>query len=84
VTRYRAEQYRRLAEECLAAVHTVSTEEARAVLIERAQFWFRLAKEQDDESTNVEGSIPPTSTPESQPAAQQQQQIQSKNEDKKD
>jgi hypothetical protein len=30
-------------------MRTVSTEEARAVLIERAQFWFQLAKEQDDE-----------------------------------
>jgi hypothetical protein len=84
VTHYGAEQYRRLAEECLAAMRTVSTEEARAVLIERAQFWFRLAKEQDDESPNVEGSIPPTPTPESQPAAQQQQQIQPKDDDKKE
>jgi hypothetical protein len=84
VTRARAEQYRRLAEECMAAMRIVSTEEARAVLIERAQFWSRLAKEQDDESTDVEGSIPPTSTPESQPAAQQQQQIQPKDDDKKE
>jgi hypothetical protein len=52
-------------------MRTVSTEEARAVLIDRAQFWFRPAKEQDDEGTDVEGSIPPTPTPESQPAAQQ-------------
>jgi hypothetical protein len=27
----------------------VSTEEGRAVLIERAQLWSRLAKEQDDD-----------------------------------
>jgi hypothetical protein len=38
-------------------MRTVSTEEARAVLIERAQYWFRLAKEQD-ESTDVAESIP--------------------------
>jgi hypothetical protein len=75
MTRTRAEEYRRLAEECLAAVRMVSTEEARAALIERAELWFRLAKEQDDESA-VEGS-------ESQPAAQQQQQVQPKDDDKK-
>jgi hypothetical protein len=83
VTRARAEQYRRLAEECLAAMRSVSTEEARAVLIERAQFWFRLAKEQDDESANIEGSVPPT-TAEEWPAAQQQQQVQPKDDDKKE
>jgi hypothetical protein len=74
VTRARAKEYRRLAEECLAAMRTVTTEEARAVLIERAQFWFRLAKEQDDETTNVEGST----------SAQRQQQIQPKDDDKKE
>ena len=73
MTRIRAEQYRCLAEECLAAMRTVSTEEARAVLIDRAQYWFRLAKEQD-ESTDVEGSIPP----------QEQQQVQPKDDDKKE
>jgi hypothetical protein len=82
VTHYRAEQYRRLAEECLAAMRTASTEEARAVLIERSQFWFALAKEQDDESTDVERSIPPTPTSQSQPAAQQQ--VQPKDDDKKE
>jgi hypothetical protein len=74
VTRARAKEYRSLAEECLAAMRTVSTEEARAVLIERAQYWLRLAKEQDDESTAGE----------SQSAAQQQQQIQPKDDDKKE
>jgi hypothetical protein len=49
VTRARAEEYRRLARECLAAVPMVSIEEGRAVLIERAQLWSRLAKEQDDD-----------------------------------
>jgi hypothetical protein len=44
----------------------VSTEEARAVLIDRAQYWFRLAKEQDDESAAIQGSVPPA-TEESQP-----------------
>ena len=79
MTRARAKEYRSLAEECLAAMRTVSTEEARAVLIERAQYWLRLAKEQDDESTDVERSIPPTPTSQSRPAAQQQ--VQPKDDD---
>jgi hypothetical protein len=48
VTRARAEEYRRLAQECLTTARTVTAVEARAALIERAEFWFRLAKEQDD------------------------------------
>jgi hypothetical protein len=83
VTRTRAEEYRRLAEECLATMRTVSTEEARNILLERAQFWFRLAQEQDKESAPIGGSVPPTPPAASQPAAQQQQQVQPKNDDKK-
>jgi hypothetical protein len=49
-----------------------------------ARIWFRSAEEQDKESANVEGSIPPTPAAESQPAAQQQQQVQLKDDDKKD
>jgi hypothetical protein len=82
MTRARAEEYRRLAEECLAAMRTVSTEEARAILLERAQFWFRLAKEQDNESSNI--AVPPTAAGGSQPVAQQQQQVQPKDDDKKE
>jgi hypothetical protein len=48
------------------------------------KLWFRLAKEQDDESANIEGSVPPTTAEESQPAAQQQQQVQPKDDDKKE
>jgi hypothetical protein len=73
MTRARAEEYRRLAEECLTTARTVSTEEARAALIERAEFWSRLAKEQDDESPDI--AVPPTAAGESQPVAQQQQQV---------
>jgi hypothetical protein len=53
----------------------VTTEEVRAALIERAEFWFRLAEEQDNESSNVAGPVPPPAAGESQPAAQQQQQV---------
>jgi hypothetical protein len=82
--RARAEEYRRLAQECLAAVRMVTTKDARVVLIERAELWFRLAKEQDDESANIEGLVPPTAAEESQPVAQQQQQVQPKDDDKKE
>jgi hypothetical protein len=84
MTRNRAEEYRRLAQECLTAARTVSTEEARTALIERAKLWFRLAEEQDDEGAAIQGSVPPIAAEESQSAAQQQQQIQPKDDDTKE
>jgi hypothetical protein len=81
VTRTRAEEYRRLARECLTVAASASTQETRAALIERAEFWFRLAEEQDDEAADVAGPIPP-SQPAEQPAAQQQQQVQPEDDDK--
>jgi hypothetical protein len=39
----RAEDYRRLASECLRLVATMSTEEGRRGLIEMARVWTRLA-----------------------------------------
>jgi hypothetical protein len=50
LTRSKAEGYRRLAQQCLAMAHTVSTEEARASLVAMAQVWQRLADEQDQGS----------------------------------
>jgi hypothetical protein len=47
VTHKRAEEYRRLAEECLIAARTVSTGPARSTLIKMAQVWERLADEQE-------------------------------------
>jgi hypothetical protein len=41
----RAEEYRRLARDCLALMTTVATEEARRALIEMARVWARLADE---------------------------------------
>jgi hypothetical protein len=41
----RAEEYRRLAGDCLALVKTVATEKARRTLIEMARVWTRLADE---------------------------------------
>ena len=74
MTHTRAEEYRRVARECLVAARSASTEEARDTLLEMARNWFRLAQEQDDENANVEGSVPPPAAAESQPVAQQQQQ----------
>jgi hypothetical protein len=77
VTSARAEQYRRLARQCLAMARTISTEEARAELILMAQTWYRLAEEQDNEGSHIEGpSVPPA--PEARPVMQQQQQVQPK------
>ena len=62
----RADQYRRLARECLElttlASSSVSTEPARSMLIEMARVWARLADELEA----------------AQPVVQQQQQIQPK------
>jgi hypothetical protein len=81
VTRSRAEAYRRLAQECRATARNVSTEEGRANLLAMAQVWERLADEQDQGSDLTEA---PTPQPTEQPAVQQQQQIQPKNDDKKE
>ena len=63
----RADEYRRLARECLAMAHMMATEETRASLIAMAQAWHRLAEEQ-------EASVPPSAVEQFQPAVQQQQQ----------
>jgi hypothetical protein len=68
----RAEEYRRLARECLRLVATVATEEARALLIEMARVWTRLAAQQDT-------PIAPGGPDRPQPAIQQQQQLPPKN-----
>jgi hypothetical protein len=68
----RAEEYRRLAADCLTMARTTSNEQTRIALIDQAQTWLRLAEEQ-------EASQPPPATPDRpQPVAQQQQQVQPK------
>jgi hypothetical protein len=67
-------EYRRLAQECQAMARSVSTEEARTALLEMAQTWLRLADEQ-------EVAIPPGGVEAAQPVAQQQQQVQPKDDD---
>jgi hypothetical protein len=58
----------------LKTARTVSTEETRAALIERAEALFRLAEEQEHESANI--NSPPPSAVDDRPVAQQQQQVQ--------
>jgi len=79
MTRARAEEYRRLAQECLALARTVSTGEARANFVAMAETWLRLAEEQDQGSALT---VPPP--PAEQPAMQQQQQVQPKDDDKQE
>ena len=70
----RADEYRRLARECLAMAHMMATVETRASLIAMAQSWHRLADEQ-------ETSVPPSAVEQFQPVVQQQQQVQPKDDD---
>jgi hypothetical protein len=73
----RADEYRRLARQCLELVYTVATERARITLTEMAQTWTRLADEQDE-------AVPPPVVDQSQPVIQpqqQQQQVQPKKDD---
>jgi hypothetical protein len=74
VTGRTAQEYRRLAQECRTMARSVSTEEARAALLDMAQTWLRLAEEQ-------ELAVPPAAVEPAQPAIQQQQQIQPKADD---
>jgi hypothetical protein len=54
MTGSRAEEYRRLAQECLDAAPAVKNSEVRASLIKMAQVWLRLAEGQEasDEAAN--------------------------------
>jgi hypothetical protein len=67
----RAEEYRRRAQECLEMAHTFRGRQARGALSYMAQVWLRLADNCQD-AKKV------------RPAMQQQQQIQPKDDSKKD
>jgi hypothetical protein len=56
---------------------TMSREDGRAALIHMAQVWLRLAEEQDIWA-------PPLAVEEPRPVVQQQQQVQPKDDDKKE
>jgi hypothetical protein len=72
-----AERYRRLAQECLDVARTLSLRTKRAILIDMAQTWLQMAEEQ-------EAAIPPSPVDQPQPIMQQQQQVQPKDDDKKE
>ena len=65
MTHRKAEEYRRLAQECIALALTVSTLDARASLVAMAQVWQREF-----------GPIAAPTTADAQAVAQQQQQVQ--------
>jgi hypothetical protein len=72
-------RYRRLARECLEVAHTFPAGERRTVLLQMAQVWQRLADEYADTSAPL---LRPVES--DQPATQQQQQIQPKDDDKQE
>ena len=80
VTRTRAEEYRRRAQECFDLARKISLERDRAVVLHMAQSWLRLAEQQETQ----EEIMPPPAVDQPQAAAQQQQQTQPKDEDKKE
>ena len=67
----RADEYRRLARECLTMADSGVSPETRAGLIAMAEVWTRLASEQ-------EAVRPPRAAQTPQPTMQQQQQPQPK------
>jgi hypothetical protein len=83
VIRTTAAKYRRLTQGCLELARSASTEEVRLTLIGMASRWFQLAEAQADESVLVKEAVPtiPAESPQ-QAVAQQQQQVQPKDEDK--
>jgi hypothetical protein len=73
-----AKRYRRLARECLDTANAVPPRH-RDVVIQRATVWLRLAKQHEERAT-------PPFRPSAgeQPVMQQQQQVQPKDDDKKE
>jgi hypothetical protein len=84
VTRKKAEEYRRLAQECRAMACTLSNAEARVSALQMAQVWQRLADEQDRNPDLAERPPPAPGRGQSQPVVQHQQQVQPKDDDTKE
>ena len=80
MTRARAEEFRRRAQECFDLARAISLETDRAILIDIAQTYLRLAEEQEAQ----EEIISPPVTEQPQAVAQQQQQVQPNDDDKKE
>ncbi len=49
---YRSDRYRRFAEQCIEMARTARDERTRAVLIQMAQVWFRLAEEHEERTVD--------------------------------
>ena len=47
MTRARMEEYRRKAQECLELARKISLERERAIILDMAQSWLRLAEQQE-------------------------------------
>jgi hypothetical protein len=77
-TEFPAERYRRLAQECMTTAADLPFGEQREVLLQMGQVWQRLAEHHIGATT----SLTQPSTGE-QPAMQQQQQVQPKDDEKK-
>jgi DNA primase len=71
VTRTRAEEYRRLAQECFDLAREISLERDRAVVLDMAQSWLRLAEQQE----TLEEITPPPAVEQPQAAVQGQEGI---------
>jgi hypothetical protein len=84
VTHSKAQEYRRLAEQCLAMARTLSNAQARVSALQMAQVWQRLADEQDRNPDLAERPPPPPGGGQIQPIVQQQQQIQPRDVDTKE
>ena len=80
VTRARAEEFRRKAQECFDLARTISLQTERAILMDIAQTYLQLAEEQDAQDEIIQ----PPVTDQPQAAVQQQQQTQPKDQDKKE
>ena len=61
MTLKRAEEYRRLAQECRATARTLSSEEARNDMLAQVDVWDRLADQQDYGTDLSEGRRLPLS-----------------------
>ena len=51
-----SEQYRRFAEECLKMATAATDERTRAIFMQMAQTWFRLAEEKAQQADSGSGS----------------------------
>jgi hypothetical protein len=52
----RAEEYQQHAQQCLDAAQRIQNAEKRAILLEMAQRWMRLAEKEDAPSSSTEPS----------------------------